>query len=116
MSGTPAATPSCETRTRRPCSPPFAPISPNAATISEDQRRESATARAAIAAGSTLLKTLAMVSDVRGLVNAPIVIFSYANPILRLGAERFAARAREAGVGWGSIAVALRGTSPPLDH
>lgn len=26
------------------------------------------------------------------------------------------ARAREAGVGWGSIAVALRGTSPPLDH
>jgi tryptophan synthase alpha chain len=29
---------------------------------------------------------------------SPIVIFSYANPILRLGAERFADRAREAGV------------------
>ena len=35
---------------------------------------------------------------VRSSVQAPIVIFSYANPILRLGAERFADRAREAGV------------------
>jgi tryptophan synthase alpha chain len=52
----------------------------------------------AIAAGSTLLKTLAMVSDVRGLVNAPIVIFSYANPILRMGLGEFVSRARQAGV------------------
>jgi tryptophan synthase alpha chain len=52
----------------------------------------------AIAAGSTLLKTLAMVSDVRGLVNAPIVIFSYANPILRMGLGEFVSRAKQAGV------------------
>jgi tryptophan synthase alpha chain len=52
----------------------------------------------AIAAGSTLVKTLAMVSEVRSLVNAPIVIFSYANPILRLGLDEFVARARQAGV------------------
>jgi tryptophan synthase alpha chain len=52
----------------------------------------------AIAAGSTLLKTLAMVSDVRGLVDAPIVIFSYANPILRMGLDEFVSRARQAGV------------------
>ena len=52
----------------------------------------------AIAAGSTLGKTLAMVSDVRSLVNAPIVIFSYANPILRMGLDEFVARARQAGV------------------
>ena len=31
-------------------------------------------------------------------LRAPVVIFSYANPILRLGAERFADRAQEAGV------------------
>ena len=35
---------------------------------------------------------------VRPDLRAPIVIFSYANPILRLGAERFADRARAAGV------------------
>jgi len=34
----------------------------------------------------------------RAGLGAPVVIFSYANPILRLGAERFADRAREAGV------------------
>jgi tryptophan synthase alpha chain len=34
----------------------------------------------------------------RGEISAPIVIFSYANPILRIGSEQFADRAREAGV------------------
>ena len=52
----------------------------------------------AIAAGSTLVKVLGMVSDVRPLVNAPIVIFTYANPILRMGLDEFVQRARQAGV------------------
>lgn len=52
----------------------------------------------AIAAGTTLVKVLGMVSDVRPLVNAPIVIFSYANPILRMGLDEFVSRARQAGV------------------
>jgi tryptophan synthase alpha chain len=52
----------------------------------------------ALAAGSTLLKTLAMVSDVRSLVDVPIVIFTYANPVLRMGLAEFVARARQAGV------------------
>src|ERR671913_2191526 len=52
----------------------------------------------AIAAGSTLVKVLGMVSDVRSLINAPIVIFSYANPILRMGLEEFVTRAKQAGV------------------
>jgi tryptophan synthase alpha chain len=52
----------------------------------------------AIAAGSTLVKVLGMVSDVRSLVNAPIVIFTYANPILRMGLDEFVNRARQAGV------------------
>jgi len=41
---------------------------------------------------------LGMVGSLRDEVRAPVVIFSYANPILRLGAERFADQAREAGV------------------
>jgi tryptophan synthase alpha chain len=52
----------------------------------------------AIAGGTTLAKVLGMVSDVRSLVNAPIVIFSYANPILRMGMEEFVNRAKHAGV------------------
>jgi tryptophan synthase alpha chain len=52
----------------------------------------------ALAAGTTLSGVLDMLGRVRGDLAAPIVIFSYANPILRLGAERFADRARAAGV------------------
>jgi tryptophan synthase alpha chain len=52
----------------------------------------------AIAAGATLGRVLDLVSDIRPAVRAPIVIFSYANPILRLGLDRFVARAAAAGV------------------
>jgi len=52
----------------------------------------------ALASGTTLAQVLDMVGRLRSSVKAPIVIFSYANPIFRLGAERFADRAREAGV------------------
>jgi tryptophan synthase alpha chain len=41
---------------------------------------------------------LDLVGSIRADIRAPIVIFSYANPILRLGSERFADRAREAGI------------------
>ncbi len=52
----------------------------------------------ALAAGATLPRVLDMVRSVRGGIAAPIVIFSYANPVLRRGAERFADRARQAGI------------------
>ena len=52
----------------------------------------------ALASGTTLTGVLDMVGRLRSELGAPIVIFSYANPILRLGAERFADRARDAGV------------------
>jgi len=52
----------------------------------------------ALASGATLSGVLELLCAVRQEIAAPIVIFSYANPILRLGAERFADRAREAGV------------------
>jgi len=52
----------------------------------------------ALAAGTTLCGVLEMLRALRTDIAAPVVIFSYANPILRLGAEQFADRAREAGV------------------
>ena len=52
----------------------------------------------ALAAGSTLKGTLTLVETVRAKVKAPIVIFSYANPILRMGLDAFVARAAAAGV------------------
>ena len=52
----------------------------------------------ALAAGTTLAGVLDTVASVRADIAAPIVAFSYANPILRMGLEAFACRAREAGV------------------
>src|SRR5688572_13592900 len=52
----------------------------------------------ALASGTTLVQVLDMIGRLRSSVKAPFVIFSYANPILRFGAERFADRARDVGV------------------
>ena len=52
----------------------------------------------ALASGATLAGVLATVAKVRADLRAGVVIFSYANPILRFGAERFADAARDAGV------------------
>ncbi len=52
----------------------------------------------ALASGTTLAGVLDMLERLRPDVAAPFVLFSYANPIFRLGAERFADRARAAGV------------------
>ncbi|MDP6580777.1 MAG: tryptophan synthase subunit alpha, partial [Vicinamibacterales bacterium] len=52
----------------------------------------------ALAAGVTLSSTLDLIEGVRSNIQAAVVLFSYANPILRMGAEVFAARAVSAGV------------------
>jgi tryptophan synthase alpha chain len=52
----------------------------------------------ALAAGSSLRAALSLVADVRADISAAIVIFSYANPIVRMGIDAFARRAAEAGV------------------
>jgi tryptophan synthase alpha chain len=52
----------------------------------------------ALASGTTLSAVLNLVGGLRGTLRAPVVLFSYANPIFRLGAERFADRAATAGV------------------
>src|SRR5215210_3922560 len=46
----------------------------------------------ALTAGTTLTGVLDLLELLRPQLRAPFVIFSYANPILRMGAERFADR------------------------
>jgi tryptophan synthase alpha chain len=52
----------------------------------------------ALAAGMTLSGTLDLIGEQRGAVRAPIVLFTYANPVVRVGVEPFAERAAEVGV------------------
>jgi tryptophan synthase alpha chain len=52
----------------------------------------------ALAAGVTLAHVLKMLRTIRPAISAPIVIFSYANPILRMGLDRFVREATAAGV------------------
>ncbi len=52
----------------------------------------------ALRAGTTLRGVLDMVGDIRTTVAAPLVLFSYANPVVRFGVDAFAARAAEVGV------------------
>jgi tryptophan synthase alpha chain len=52
----------------------------------------------ALAAGGSLRTTLQLVERVRSRIAAPLVVFTYANPLLRMGIERFAKSAAAAGV------------------
>ena len=52
----------------------------------------------ALAAGMTLRGTLDVVRQVRRAVDTPIVLFTYANPVVRMDPQVFARTAREAGV------------------
>jgi tryptophan synthase alpha chain len=50
------------------------------------------------AAGGTLTSTLDLVADVRAAIRAPIVLFTYVNPLLAMGERAFVERAGRAGV------------------
>ena len=52
----------------------------------------------ALKGGASLGKTLSLVSYVRAAIRAPIVIFTYANPVMRMGQEAFVREAAAAGV------------------
>ena len=52
----------------------------------------------ALAAGTTASSVLDLVAGIRSMVKAPIVLFTYANPVLRMGVDTFGTRARAAGV------------------
>jgi tryptophan synthase alpha chain len=51
----------------------------------------------ALAGGTTLRRSLDLVRQVRSAVETPIVLFTYANPVLRMGASLFARGAADAG-------------------
>lgn len=52
----------------------------------------------ALAGGMTLRKALQLVRDVRQQIETPIVLFTYANPVVRMDAVAFARTAKDAGV------------------
>lgn len=52
----------------------------------------------ALAAGTTLSRVLELAASLRDDVRAPLVLFTYANPVLRMGLAAFASRARQAGI------------------
>jgi len=52
----------------------------------------------ALAAGSHLHASLDLVESVRKTIDTPIVLFSYVNPVLRMGVRAFANRAASVGV------------------
>jgi tryptophan synthase alpha chain len=52
----------------------------------------------ALRSGTTLKGALALVQRLRAHTDVPVVIFSYFNPLLQMGLEKFAAAAADAGV------------------
>ncbi len=52
----------------------------------------------ALAGGTSLRGTLDMIRAARTRISAPIVLFTYANPILRMGEDAFVKRAVDAGI------------------
>jgi tryptophan synthase alpha chain len=52
----------------------------------------------ALAGGTTLAGTLEMLAAARASLQAPVVLFTYGNPVLRYGVDRFARDAARAGV------------------
>jgi tryptophan synthase alpha chain len=55
-------------------------------------------AERALAAGTTLSRVLDLVAGVRRQLRAPVVLFTYANPLLRMGLDAFAGRSADAGI------------------
>jgi tryptophan synthase alpha chain len=51
----------------------------------------------ALRAGATLAGVLDLVASIRRKSDVPLVLFSYYNPVLQMGVERFASRAADAG-------------------
>ena len=52
----------------------------------------------ALAAGGNLGVTLDIIAKVRSAIEQPIVLFSYVNPVMRMGIDAFVAKAAAAGV------------------
>ena len=69
-----------------------------------------AAATRALANGTTLDKVLAVVERVSPRIRAQLVMFTYYNPIMRRGAERFCQQAKAAGASGATNSLAFCGT------
>ena len=69
----------------------------------------------ALASGTTLAGILELLSGLKGQLKAPLVLFSYLNPIDRMGFDAFATAAREAGVSGVLLTDVLPGEEPGLE-
>lgn len=52
----------------------------------------------ALAGGTTLKSSLRLIDSVRPTISCPIVVFTYANPVVAMGLDRFMRRAADVGV------------------
>ncbi|MEJ2539543.1 MAG: tryptophan synthase subunit alpha [Gemmatimonadota bacterium] len=66
--------------------------------------------------GMTVERVLREVATFRDRHDTPLVLFTYLNPVLRLGADRFTARAREAGADGLLLTDLPAGTDPALEE
>jgi tryptophan synthase alpha chain len=70
---------------------------------------------AALEGGATLRSALRLVGEMAADL-PPVVLFSYLNPVLRMGPDRFVERAREAGVAGILITDLPLGSDPELEE
>lgn len=70
---------------------PFSDPIADGPTIQRAQER-------ALAAGGTLATTLDLIASVRQAIDVPIVLFTYVNPVLRMGMDAFVDRAAAVGI------------------
>ena len=52
----------------------------------------------ALGKGTTLAQVIGLARDIRKRVRAGLIVFSYLNPVLRMGLEKFSAAAQDAGI------------------
>ena len=52
----------------------------------------------ALAAGTTLKSSLRLIETVRSKLSCPVVVFTYANPVVAMGLEKFMRRAADVGI------------------
>jgi len=70
----------------------------------------------ALAAGMTLEGALALLRDFRRTHDTPVVVFSYLNPLLRFGLERFLEAAAAAGAQGLLVTDLPAGADPPIEQ
>jgi tryptophan synthase alpha chain len=67
--------------------------------------------------GVSLEQVVALAAEIRGESDAGLIVFTYFNPVLRMGLEKFAARAADAGVDGALITdLPVEEASEYLDH